>query len=88
MQLCINFFGTLAISLIVFYGIQLQGEFIVFWIAYYTATCVGIILVGGVLQQITVAVQRYRSSGMPIDVPMHDVSMHNVPIHKVPMHSV
>lgn len=34
--------GSVAMAAIVYYGVQLQGSFLVFWITYFATLCVGI----------------------------------------------
>jgi len=34
--------GSVAISAIVYYGVQLEGSFLIFWITYFATLCVGI----------------------------------------------
>lgn len=43
-ELIINTFATACISAFVFYGIDLQGSYVCFWMAFYVAVCTGIIL--------------------------------------------
>jgi len=41
-ELMVNCVGSAIVSAIVFYGLKLQGEWILFWLAYFVAVCVGV----------------------------------------------
>eukprot|EP00775_Hariotina_reticulata_P005937 gene5937-6176_t len=43
-ELVINTLASLAISAIVFYGVQLQGSFVLFWLIYLLTSTVGVVL--------------------------------------------
>jgi hypothetical protein len=41
-ELAITLFSSCAISAVVFYGVRLQGSFVLFWLIYYMTLCIGI----------------------------------------------